>query len=40
MKLLDELKLHYNIELEIQQNLDNKMTSLMQLWNGNMAQFC
>ena len=28
-KLLDELKSHYKIELETQQNLDNKMTSLM-----------
>ncbi len=25
-KLLDELKLHYKIELEIQQNLDNKIS--------------
>jgi hypothetical protein len=28
-KLLDELKLHYKIELEIQQNLDDKISVLM-----------
>jgi hypothetical protein len=28
-KLLDELKSHYKIELETQQNSDNKINSLM-----------
>ena len=28
-KLLDQLKLQYKIELETQQNLDNKISSLM-----------